>query len=154
MIEKVYKFNGIEYATLNAVRKAKYAKDRVIFGQPSTQKEFYDLGIELIERAISDPEPEVLTEEQLAKQKLEEAKSVRNEELNKQTVIVDNMVFDADADSIRSLHEVRDALEEGESSLFVLATDEVVTLTKDQIDRAYRAAVAARTALWVKPYAE
>lgn len=154
MIKVTYLYNGIEYQTESQVRAAIAKKERKCFGKPQTAEEWLDLNVEKKETVIADPEPVEPTAEQLAKQKLDDEKSERDDEIERLTVIVDNMVFRANNNGIASLHEVRDAMSEDETTKFILANYEVVELTKDQVNRAYKAAVEARTVLMVKPYAE
>lgn len=93
----------------------------------------------------------VPTQEELEQQAREEFKRSRADAVANIKVTVDAMVFDGDEVSQTRMARALAAMEEGETTLWVLANNEDVMVTRAQLKEALRLAGAAQTAIWVMP---
>ena len=103
---------------------------------------------------VGIPEP---TEEELAEQALAQAKSDRADLVEKSTVVIDGMVFNADETSQNRLSRgITAALALGlgpdETTEWTLADDSSAMVTVRQMARALLAAGQYQTSVWRKPY--
>ena len=102
---------------------------------------------------INPPEPEyVPTEEEKQAQALADAKRERAAEVERLTVEVDGMVFDADETSQARMSVAASSMTDDETNVWVLADNTIVQVTKAQLMQACRLARIAQSAVWTKPY--
>ena len=102
---------------------------------------------------INPPEPEYIpTEEELAAKALVEAKKQRAAEVERLTVEVEGMVFDADETSQARMSVAASSMTDDETNVWVLHDNSVVQVTKAQLLLACRLARIAQSAVWTKPY--
>lgn len=95
------------------------------------------------------PEP---TEEEKQAQALADAKRDRAKAVDRLTVEVDGMVFDADEVSQQRVARSIIALQEGETMPWVLYDNTIVQVNKSQLMQVLRLAGQKQCELWVKPY--
>ena len=95
------------------------------------------------------PEP---TPEEIAEQAMEEAKAERAAEVERLTVEVEGMVFDADETSQARMSVAASSMTDDETNVWVLHDNSVVQVTKAQLLLACRLARIAQSAVWTKPY--
>ena len=98
---------------------------------------------------VALPEP---TQEELAEQALAQAKAERAEEVERLTVEVEGMVFDADETSQARMSVAASSMTDDETNVWVLHDNSVVQVTKAQLLLACRLARIAQSAVWTKPY--
>lgn len=98
---------------------------------------------------VALPEP---TEEELQAQALAQAKSERAAEVERLTVEVEGMVFDADETSQARMSVAASSMTDDETNVWVLHDNSVVQVTKAQLLQACRLARIAQSAVWTKPY--
>ena len=98
---------------------------------------------------VAIPEP---TTEEIAAQELAQAKADRADAVSKIIVEVDGMTFDGDEESQLRIARALIALEDGETTTWVLADDTIVKVTKEQLKQVLRKAGEKQTELWTKPY--
>ena len=103
--------------------------------------------MQLIVRQLPPP-----TEEELAEQALAQAKAERAEEVERLTVEVEGMVFDADETSQARMSVAASSMTDDETNVWVLHDNTVVQVTKAQLLLACRLARIAQSAVWTKPY--
>jgi hypothetical protein len=102
---------------------------------------------------INPPEPEhVPTQEEIEAQALAIAKRERAKAVDRLTVEVEGMVFDADEVSQQRVARSIVALQEGETMPWVLYDNTIVQVTKSQLMQVLRLAGQKQCELWVKPY--
>ena len=95
------------------------------------------------------PEP---TEEEIAEQVMVRAKAERTAEVERLTVEVEGMVFDADETSQARMSVAASSMTDDETNVWVLHDNSVVQVTKAQLLLACRLARIAQSAVWTKPY--
>lgn len=95
------------------------------------------------------PEP---TEEEKQAQALADAKRERAKAVDRLTVEVDGMVFDADETSQARMSVAASSMTDEDTNVWVLHDNSVVQVTKAQLLHACRLARIAQSALWTKPY--
>lgn len=95
------------------------------------------------------PEP---TEEEKQAQALADAKRERAKAVERLTVEVDGMVFDADEVSQQRVARSILALQEGETMPWVLYDNTIVQVNKSQLMQVLRLAGQKQCELWTKPY--
>ena len=105
------------------------------------QGEYYEV--------VALPEP---TQEELAEQALAQAKAERASEVERLTVEVEGMVFDADETSQARMSVAASSMTDDETNVWVLHDNTVVQVTKAQLLLACRLARIAQSAVWTKPY--
>ena len=98
---------------------------------------------------VAIPEP---TAEEIAAKALAEAKAERAEEVERLTVEVEGMVFDADETSQARMSVAASSMTDDETNVWVLHDNTVVQVTKVQLLKACRLARIAQSAVWTKPY--
>ena len=98
---------------------------------------------------VAIPEP---TQEELEAQALAQAKAERAEEVERLTVEVEGMVFDADETSQARMSVAASSMTDDETNVWVLHDNSVVQVTKAQLLQACRLARIAQSAVWTKPY--
>ena len=92
------------------------------------------------------------TEEEIAEQALADAKAERAAEVERLTVEVEGMVFDADETSQARMSVAASSMTDDETNVWVLHDNTVVQVTKAQLLLACRLARIAQSAVWTKPY--
>lgn len=90
---------------------------------------------------------ELIEAEALAK-----AKQERASEVDRLTVEVEGMVFDADETSQARMSVAASSMTDDETNVWVLHDNSVVQVTKAQLLQACRLARIAQSAVWTKPY--
>lgn len=95
------------------------------------------------------PEP---TEEEKQAQALAIAKRERAKAVERLTVEVEGMVFDADETSQARMSVAASSMTDDETNVWVLHDNSVVQVTKAQLLQACRLARIAQSAVWTKPY--
>ena len=98
---------------------------------------------------VALPEP---TPEEIAEQAIAEAKAERAAEVERLTVEVEGMVFDADETSQARMSVAASSMTDDETNVWVLHDNTVVQVTKAQLLLACRLARIAQSAVWTKPY--
>lgn len=98
---------------------------------------------------VAIPEP---TAEELQAQALAQAKAERANEVERLTVEVEGMVFDADETSQARMSVAASSMTDDETNVWVLHDNSVVQVTKAQLLLACRLARIAQSAVWTKPY--
>lgn len=98
---------------------------------------------------IAAPEP---TEEEKQALALAQAKQERASEVERLTVEVEGMVFDADETSQARMSVAASSMTDDETNVWVLHDNSVVQVTKAQLLQACRLARIAQSAVWTKPY--
>ena len=93
------------------------------------------------------------TDEELAAQKLAQAKAERADAVSKIIVEVDGMTFDGDEESQQRVARSIIALEDGETMPWVLYDNTIAEVTKEQLKQVLRLAGQKQSELWVVPYA-
>lgn len=76
-------------------------------------------------------------------------KAERNEKVSRLKVIVEGMEFDADETSIGRMLAPISTMNDTESTLWVIANNEEVQVTKAQLKKVVKASVSAISAVWV-----
>ena len=94
----------------------------------------------------------VSSAEELAEQALAQAKAERAAEVERLTVEVEGMVFDADETSQARMSVAASSMTDDETNVWVLHDNSVVQVTKAQLLLACRLARIAQSAVWTKPY--
>lgn len=146
-----YKFNGREFDAAYEVRRAIFEEKRMVLPRNLASAEDWErFNVEMIE--VADPEPVPPSEEEVARQKLEEAKREREEAVKNILVEVDGMIFDGDETSQDRMTRAMAALNDGETLPWVLADNTIANVTKDQFKQALRLAGQEQARLWVLPY--
>lgn len=92
------------------------------------------------------------TEEELAIEKMTNAKTERANYVSKIIVEVDGMKFDGDETSQDRMARSIVALDLGETVQWVLADNSIAQVTRAQLREALRKAGAAQTEIWADPY--
>lgn len=92
------------------------------------------------------------TEEELAKEKMMNAKIERADYVSKLIVEVDGLLFDGDETSQDRMARSIVALNDGETVQWVLANNTIVNVSKEQLRQALRLSGEAQTAIWANPY--
>ena len=105
------------------------------------QGEYYEV--------VALPEP---TAEEIEAQALAQAKAERAAEVERLTVEVEGMVFDADETSQARMSVAASSMTDDETNVWVLHDNSVVQVTKAQLLLACRLARIAQSAVWTKPY--
>ena len=100
---------------------------------------------------IEGEEPEMPVE-MIAEKALLFAKAKRAEEVERLTVEVEGMVFDADETSQARMSVAASSMTDDETNVWVLHDNTVVQVTKAQLLLACRLARIAQSAVWTKPY--
>ncbi|WP_234401282.1 DUF4376 domain-containing protein [Pseudoalteromonas sp. T1lg23B] len=95
------------------------------------------------------PATQAHSEAQIAQVKRERFKQTRRQELAQLTVEVDGMVFDADELSQQRMARKLLVMEEQSSTSWVLANNDVVQVSKEQLFSACKLASEQQTALWI-----
>lgn len=103
--------------------------------------------MQLIVRQLPKP-----TEEELQAMALAQAKVERAAEVERLTVEVEGMVFDADETSQARMSVAASSMTDDELNVWVLHDNSVVQVTKGQLLQACRLARIAQSAVWTKPY--
>lgn len=121
------------------------------YGSPKEMKEYGDLP----EGCSFDRPP--MTAEELAKADLDAAKAERATAVERLTVTVDGMVFDADETSQNRMSRVVAGaqalgIDQSTTQVWVLADNTVATPTVAQIAQALKLAGEKQSELWVVPY--
>lgn len=121
------------------------------YGSPKEMKDYGDLP-----EGCSFDRPPMTAEEQAAAE-LQEAKSERATAVERLTVTVDGMVFDADETSQNRMSRVVAGaqalgIDQSTTQIWVLADNTVATPTVAQLAQALKLAGEAQTALWTVPY--
>ena len=98
---------------------------------------------------VAPPQP---TAEELQAKALAIAKAERASEVERLTVEVDGMVFDADETSQARMSVAASSMTDDETNVWVLHDNSVVQVTKAQLLLACRLARIAQSAVWTKPY--
>lgn len=98
---------------------------------------------------VALPEP---TAEEIEAQALAQAKAERASEVERLTVEVEGMVFDADETSQARMSVAASSMTDDETNVWVLHDNTVVQVTKAQLLLACRLARIAQSAVWTKPY--
>lgn len=102
---------------------------------------------------INPPEPEyVPTQEEIEAQALAIAKRERAKAVERLTVEVEGMVFNADETSQARMSVAASSMTDDETNVWVLHDNSVVQVTKAQLMQACRLARIAQSAVWTKPY--
>lgn len=124
------------------------------YGSPKEMKEYGDLP-----EGCSFDRPPMTAEEQ-AQADLDAAKSERATAVERLTVTVDGMIFDADETSQNRMSRVVAGAQalgvdlNTTTQIWVLADNTVATPTVAQLAQALKLAGEAQTVLWTKPYEE
>lgn len=79
-------------------------------------------------------------------------KQVRDTEMASLTVEVDGCVFQADEESQNRMMRAILVLEKKETIQWVTVENELVMISKEQLEQALRKAVEAQTEIWCKPH--
>lgn len=98
---------------------------------------------------VALPEP---TAEEIAEQAMAQAKAERAAEVERLTVEVEGMIFDADETSQARMSVAASSMTDDETNVWVLHDNSVVQVTKAQLLLACRLARIAQSAVWTKPY--
>ena len=106
-----------------------------------------DGNMRLIVRQLPPP-----TEEELAQRARAQATAERAAEVERLTVEVEGMVFDADETSQARMSVAASSMTDDETNVWVLHDNSVVQVTKAQLLLACRLARIAQSAVWTKPY--
>lgn len=93
-----------------------------------------------------------MTDEERKAKALALAKAERASEVERLTVEVDGMVFDADETSQARMSVAASSMTDDETNVWVLHDNSVVQVTKAQLLQACRLARIAQSAVWTKPY--
>ena len=151
MIRK-YTYNEQEYSSAWSVRQAIWDKEHKVFG-PEPQEGKADFWMALGVTYTEEPDPEP-TEEEKAAAELAEAKRLRAAQVAAITVNVDGMLFNGDETSQdRMTRALRVAEITGmESTNWVLANDQVATVTVAQMKQALAKSMLTQGSYWTKPY--
>ena len=145
---KKYVFNGVEYSSELALRKAIFKQSRKVFGNLKTEADWQKLGVTIVEEDVQ------LTEEQKTLQELMNAKRQRKVAVATIVVEVDGMKFDGDEVSQDRMTRSIVAMTDEDLIPWVLADDSVVQVTKAQLKQALRLSGLKQAELWVIPYKE
>lgn len=142
-------WGGEKWTHIEDHRGTKYWLPEDKHGSPA--REMKELGALPEGASLAEPEP---TAEELAAQELTQAKAERAEAVSKIIVEVDGMPFDGGEHAqARMAHAIKASEILGRSSvIWVLANDEVATVTIEQLKEAFAKAVDAMGELWPRPY--
>ena len=92
------------------------------------------------------------TDEEIIEKEFVTDKQVRDTEIASLTVEVDGYVLQADEVSQNRMVRAILVLEKQETIQWVTANDELVMISKEQLEQALRKAVEAQTEIWGKPH--
>ena len=95
---------------------------------------------------------EVKTEEEAIESDFNRDKEMRTLEMASLTVEVDGHVLQADEESQNRMVRAILVLEKRETIQWITADNEIVMLSKEQLEQALRKAVEAQTEIWGKPH--
>ncbi|WP_440055492.1 DUF4376 domain-containing protein [Pseudoalteromonas sp. T1lg65] len=95
------------------------------------------------------PATEAHSDAQIAKVKRERFKQARNQLLAAQTVVVDELTFDADELSQQRMARALLVMDEQQTIPWILANNDVAEITKTQLFSACKLAAEQQTALWI-----
>lgn len=143
-----YIYKNIEYASTFALRKAIWENDHKIIRIPKENlvEEWAKFGVTYQEISPS--------EEEIAAQELVEAKRERAAQVAAITVEVDGMLFNGDETSQDRMTRALQVAEITgmESTNWVLANDQVATVTVAQMKQALAKSMLTQGSYWTKPY--
>lgn len=92
------------------------------------------------------------TDEEIIEKEFVTDKQVRNTEIASLTVEVDGHVLQADEESQNRMVRAILVLEKKETIQWVTADNELVMISREQLEQALRKAVEAQTEIWGKPH--
>lgn len=140
-------WDGEKWEQVEDNRGVEYWLPNDKYGTPARKME--DLGLLPSEASLLAPE---MTEDEKKAQALAEAKAERAAEVERLTVEVESMVFDADETSQARMSVAASSMTDDETNVWVLHDNSVVQVTKAQLLQACRLARIAQSAVWTKPY--
>jgi len=91
----------------------------------------------------------VITQEDLDKQEREVFKRNREEAVKNIKVEVDGMIFDGDETSQTRMSRAIQLMNDTETTLWVLANNQLIQVTKTQLSEALRLSAEEQTRLWI-----
>jgi len=91
----------------------------------------------------------IITEKEIKEQEREVFKRNREEAVKNIKVEVDDMIFDGDETSQTRMSRAIQLMNDTETTLWVLANNEPVQVTKSQLSEALRLSAEEQTRLWV-----
>lgn len=146
---QTWTYNGVICQSEWQVRQEIFKKDRITFGEsPNEGKaEFWaQFGVTYAERDYTD--------EEKAERELMEAKRERAAKVSQIRVEVDGMTFDGDEQAQSRMARAITAADVAgmDSTVWVLANNEVATVTKAQLQQALSQSMLKMAELWTKPY--
>lgn len=92
------------------------------------------------------------TDEEIIEKEFVADKQIRDNEMTSLTIEVDGYVLQADEESQNRMVRAILALQKKETIQWVTADDELVMISKEQLEQALRKAVEAQTEIWGKPH--
>ena len=95
---------------------------------------------------------DVKTEEEIIESEFNRDKEIRTLEMTSLTVEVDGYVLQADEESQNRMVRAILVLEKKETIQWVTADNELVMISREQLEQALRKAVEAQTEIWGKPH--
>lgn len=142
-------WDGEKWTMVEDHRGTKYWLPEDKYGEPA--REMKDVGVLPDGASLTEPEP---TAEELAEQELAQAKAERADAVSKIIVEVDGMAFDGGEHAqARMANAIKASEILGRSSvIWVLANDEVATVTVEQLKEAFAKSVGTMCEFWPKPY--
>lgn len=134
--------------TFNSISELRYNSPNIVF-PPDPSKELLEgLGVKVEE--VPDPE---LSPEQLAANQLQDAKQRRYEEVSTIVVEVDGIKFEGDE---RSQSRITKTLLCWDNSVetikWIDAENNLVDVTRDQLQKALELSVRSMNEIWITPY--
>lgn len=147
-----YLYNKKKYFSLDELRQAIFEKDRIAFGDVTSEQDFTDLGLTVVVETY-DPIAE-LTPEQKEQYEFQKAKRERAEAVANLKVEVDGMMFDGDEYAQSRMTRAIQVSEISglDKTEWVLADNTVATVTLKQMKEALSKSMLAMSKLWTVPY--
>ena len=140
-----YTYNDTTYGSLSELR---YANSNLVFPPDPSDKILSQLGIKAV--TVPDPKP---TAEEVAAAKLMEAKNTRNEAVSKLTVEVDGITFDGNELSQDRMTRTLLCWDPAANSIsWVDSSNNIISVTRDQLQKALELSVRQMNQLWITPY--
>ena len=155
MLKISYTYNEVAYPSSSAVLQAMWA-DRKAIPVCTNAEEWARYGVTYEEEEIPDPTPTEPTPEQIAAQKLAEAKNERAKAVSEIKVTVGDKMFDGDEQAQSRMARALQVAEITgmESTVWVVADNTVATVTVAEMKEALSKSMLAMGELWTVPYQE
>lgn len=148
---KTYKYQGETYDCEYKIRQIFYSKFNTALPRNLTAEQWAAIGVEYSETQLPETQP---TEQQIEQNRIATLKADNHNKIDSLTVVVDEMEFQANADSLSNITNAIQAMQitEQPTIQWVLKDNTVADVTLEQLQSVLTKAVAQITELRIQPY--